>query len=423
MKTSRPKILFLAHRVPYPPNRGDRIRSFNLLKYLAARAEVHLAYLAQETIPDETHQVLAGLCSKVTHAHLHPRGRWASGAWSLATGRTATQGLFRSPALFRTIVAWAKETRYDAVVVYCSSMGQYLNVPGLAGTPVVVDLVDVDSQKWFDYAQTAGGLKRLLYKLEGGRLRRLECELADRADAVTLVSHAEAALFRQFCPAPNIHAVPNGVDLDYFQPRESPEEHSSAAGRPSLSAVFVGALDYRANIDGVTWFCQHAWPQIHRHRPDAKFLLVGSSPGPAVKRLAEIPGVHLIGAVPDVRPYLAEATFVAVPLRVARGLQNKVIEALAMSKGVVSSPQAAEGLDIADDVHLRLAATPEEWVQASLALLDDPSLCRRLGAAGRAYVETHHRWEAQLSAFAPLLGLDQPNPAACETAGCTAGAC
>jgi len=395
----RPRVLYLVHRVPYPPNRGDRIRSFHLLRSLAARTEVHLAFLAQERPPRETMSVLEGFCKRVAPVQLGRRNRWARAAWSLAVGRTATEGLFQSRKLQSIIRNWTCDTRFDSVVVFCSSMMQYVDAPGLLGVPVIVDLVDVDSQKWFDYAESSAGLKRCLFRLEGRRLRRLEGCLSERAEAITLVSPSEADLCRKFCPTDRIHVVPNGVDLDYFNPAQASDS------RASQRCVFVGALDYRANIDGIRWFSTQIWPEIRRLRPRATFTLVGSKPTAAVCRLAELPGVELAGDVPDVRPYLADAAVVVVPLRIARGLQNKVLEALAMAKAVIATPQALKGLDATPDVHLCQASTSLEWIEATTNLLDAPDLRGRLGLAGRAYVERKFQWKTQLEPLVNLPGL------------------
>jgi len=393
MSKPRESVLYLVHRVPYPPNRGDRIRSFHVLEFLASRAEVHLAFLAEEPPSGPTMEVLEGLCRRVAAVPLGRHSRWAHAAWSLLAGRTATEGLFSCRDLREIVRRWAQETRFDAAFVFCSSMVQYLDAPGLARVPAIVDLVDVDSQKWLDYAEHSRWLRRSLFRMEGYRLRRLESALPQRAAAITLVSQCEAEIYRSFCPAECVYAIPNGVDLDYFRPEES------AVASRSQQCVFVGALDYRANSDGITWFCKNVWPEVRRRRPGAVFRVVGSRPGAAVRRLARLPGVELVGEVPDVRPYLADAALVVVPLRVARGIQNKVLEALAMGKAVVASPQARDGLDVLPGIHLSEASTPSEWTDAVALLLDNQELRRRLGLAGRELVEASYAWEARLPAW------------------------
>lgn len=397
---SNPQLLVLVHRVPYPPNRGDRIRTFHILKFLAQRADVHLAFCASEPVPDDTIQTLQRMCVRVAAAPLG-KGRWVNAAWSLAAGRTATEGLFRSCRMRRVVESWAAQTHFDAAVVFCSSMVQYLAVPGLANVPAIVDLIDVDSQKWSDYAQHARRPLRWAFQVESSRLRRLEASLSEQIAAVAVVSHQEAELFRSFCPSDRVHVVLNGVDLDYFR------SHGDRDASGSADCVFVGALDYRANLDGVAWFCRHVWNGVRMLHPKVTFRLVGSRPGAAARELARLPGVEMVGEVPDVRPYLRDAAVAVVPLRVARGIQNKVLEALAMGTPVVASPQALEGIGTKPDVHVCQAATPDEWVQAVGALLSDAELRNRLALAGRDFVEQHFRWEARLDPLAQVPGLSR----------------
>jgi sugar transferase (PEP-CTERM/EpsH1 system associated) len=392
----RPKVLFIVHRVPYPPNRGDRIRSYHLLKFLAERADVSLASLTDEPLAAGTLDELNRHCRRVAVEHV-PRARWARAAGKLLAGGSATEGLFASSKLRRTLEGWSRETRFDAVVVFCSSMVQYLSVPGLQGVPAVVDLVDVDSQKFLDYASEAGGCKRLLYRLEGQRLRAIEKGLVGRAQAITLVSEAEATLFRTFCPNDRTFALENGVDLQYFQPTQ-------ADVKPQ-QCVFVGAMDYYPNASGIGWFCAEVWPKVLGSFPQATLSIVGRNPPVAVQRLALLPGVTVVGTVPDVRPYVAEAAAVVVPLRIARGIQNKVLEAMAMGKPVLASPQALDGLQLERGRDALCASTPDEWLAALQPLFSDSSVSRQLSIAARQFVETHHAWSATLEPLARLVGV------------------
>ena len=176
-----------------------------------------------------------------------------------------------------------------------------------------------------------------------------------------------------------------------------------------MTCVFVGALDYRANIDGVTWFCREVWPQLCGRFPDARVILVGRRPVSSVRQLARYPSVEVVGDVSDVRPYLQDAGVVVVPLRIARGIQNKVLEALAAGKAVIASPQALEGLDVVVGEHVYQASTAEEWVGGLSSLFQDRAERCRLGAAGRTFVLEHHQWNQCLQPFAELLGLTPSN--------------
>ncbi len=402
------RILYLVHRNPAPPNRGHRIRAFNWLDYLSRRAVVDVAFLADEPVDDRVKTMLRARCGRFAFAPMLGKQRYLKGMLSLAMGRTATEGLFKHGQFRRLIRRWTTETAYDAVIVYCSSMVQYADAANLwRRCPVIVDLVDVDSQKWFDYAAKTGGVFRPLFELEGRRLRKLERSLPERAAAICLVSEAEAEVYRSFTDGGNVAAVENGVDLEYFSPGANfvrlPKQPASD---PAPSCVFIGALDYRANVDGVCWFTQHVWPAIRKRFENATFRLVGAGAGGAVAAAARREGVELVGDVPDVRPYLADATAAVIPLRVARGVQNKVLEAMAMAKPVVASPEALEGIDCREGEDVCRADTPSEWVAALERVFTDVDYARSLGENARRTMETRYTWSARLAPLDALLGLD-----------------
>jgi glycosyltransferase involved in cell wall biosynthesis len=213
-------------------------------------------------------------------------------------------------------------------------------------------------------------------------------------------------LLHRFAPGAPAHGVTNGVDLDYF----SPEPKSPLA----RGCVFVGAFDYRPNVDAACWFVREVWPELIVKHPETRLRLVGRNPVKAVRRLSSAKGVEVIGTVPDVRPYVREAAVAIAPLRLARGLQNKVLEALAMGKPVIASPQALAGFH--DDVPAVTASNPSEWVHAIGRLLGDPEERRRLGSDGRAFAESRHNWNHCLKPMLGLLGLECRAPDA-VTAG------
>jgi polysaccharide biosynthesis protein PslH len=394
---NRAQVLYLAHRVPYPPDKGDRIRTYHLLRSLAGLADVHLACFADEPAGRRELEELGQLCRRVEVIPLGGLARRARIARSLASGRTATEGAFESPAMRALVARWCLETPFRSAVASSSGMVQYLRGEATA-IPAVVDLVDVDSRKWADYGASSRGPMAWLHRLEGRRLATLERSIPAWAAAVTLVSEAEAELFRRSGGAGAIHAVTNGVDLEAFRP-----------GFPAVpggaDCVFVGALDYRPNVEGVAWFCREAWPEVLARRPGLRLAIVGRRPSAAVRRLAGLPGVELVGQVPDVRPHLAAAAVAVMPLQIARGVQNKVLEALAMGKAVVASTGAIEGIRVEPGVQLLTATSSGEWAEDVVRLLDDRDLGRKLGQAGRAFVEEAHRWDRCLAPLGELLGL------------------
>lgn len=406
---TRPDILYLVHRMPYPPDKGDRIRAFQVLRHLARKAAVHVACLADEPVDAATLEGLRNACHRLAVVSLGTGGRWGRTLGSLVLGRTASEGAFSSSELRGVLRTWCRHIRFQACLVSASSMVPYLHLPELRTVPAVIDLVDVDSQKWLDYAEGSRGLKRWLYRLEGNRLRRLERDLPTWARAVTLVSDAEADLYRGFCAAGTVQVVRNGVDLEYFQPRDTAGEQG---------CVFVGALDYRPNVEGAVWFCREVWPAIYRAWPQTTLSLVGRRPAPAVRDLARVPGVRVVGQVPDVRPYVAGAAVVVVPLQLARGLQNKILEALAMGKATVVSPEARKGVDTPTGVPVLTASSPQEWIEAVNRLLAHSEERRGLGTAGRRFVEQNHRWERNLKPLEGLLGLEASAAEPVEPSSC-----
>lgn len=395
------RVLYLTHRVPFPPDKGDRIRNFHLLRQLAGRGKVWLGCLADEPVTPETTAALCKLCEQVAVVPVCGKARWVRAGWSVCRGGSLSEGAFAEPELRRLLRVWAAETTFDAAVVSASSLVPYLREPELRATPAFVDLVDVDSQKWLDFAAASRGPKRWLYRLEAARLRKLESALPGWVRAVSVVSRTEADLYDAFAGVGAATVVPNGVDLDYFHPTH---------GLTEPACAFVGAMDYLPNIDAAVWFAHEVWPRVRERFPDAEFRIIGRKPAPAVRELAMRPGVNLIGQVPDVRPFLASAAVAVVPLRLARGIQNKVLEALAMAKPVVAAPAALAGLRAEPGVHLLAASTSDEWVAAITRLFTDPNLGRNLGAAGRRFVDDHHHWERCLDPLVSRIVEPQPTP-------------
>jgi sugar transferase (PEP-CTERM/EpsH1 system associated) len=263
----------------------------------------------------------------------------------------------------------------------------------------IVDMVDVDSQKWLDYAAASRPPMSWVYGLEGRQLRKLERRICQWANAVTLVSEGETAMMRELTGANNIHTVTNGVDLDYYAP---------AATGAEAGCVFVGALDYFPNVEGIGWFARVVWPNVRLKHPEGRLKIVGRRPVKAVKELASIPGIDVVGQVSDIRPHVAAAAAVIAPLRIARGLQNKVLEAMAMAKPVVASPAALAGFGHREHFPAWAVNEPQEWVDALTYLMDNKSEGYRLGQLGRTFAEAYHNWSDCLAPFLDLLVSRQP---------------
>lgn len=385
------RLAMVCHRVPYPPDKGERVRAYHQLRALARHFRITLAALAHDAADRKAADALGQWCDEVIIAGAGGLAGRARGGLRLLAGRSVTEGYFHAPRLLRQLLASASGDPFDLVFAYSSGvMPVALGVPAEAR---VMDLVDVDSAKWSSYADGARWPMRWVYRREARGVARLERQALERFDAVTLVSDAEVAALGT--PSDKLLAVGNGVDTEYFSPPET-----SGGDTPSL--VFTGTMDYRPNVEGVCWFVRDIWPELQRRRPDLEFIIVGRNPTLAARRLADVPGVTVTGGVPDVRPYLSHAAVAVAPLRVARGVQNKVLEAMAMGNAVVGTRQALEGLDVVPGEHVLQADTAPQWHHALSELLDQDDHRRQLGAAARQHVVREYSWEAQL---APLVDL------------------
>jgi polysaccharide biosynthesis protein PslH len=333
-----PELLFLAHRIPFPPDRGDKIRSWHVLRTLAGMAKVHLACFADDEA-DAAH--LAGLreaLPELGEAHVEVRraGKAKAAAKAFASGKPMSLTLFDLPAMRRIVASRLEQV--DAVYVFSGQMAQF--VPAGAAPRLLVDLVDVDSEKFAAYAAQIRGPMRLVYAREARRLFAFEREVAARADATLLVSESEASLFRSRTGLPRIQAVANGIDSTFFDPAAAFEPLTNEERGEGPLLLFTGQMDYRPNIDAVSWFVREVLPLV----PGARFVIAGRNPTAEVQALAS-PLIQVTGAVADMRAWLAAADVVVAPLRIARGIQNKVLEAMSMARPVVASPAAFEGIE------------------------------------------------------------------------------
>jgi sugar transferase (PEP-CTERM/EpsH1 system associated) len=395
------RVVFLCHRVPWPPDRGDRITTWHFLQHLLAQgAEVQLGCFAEEDRDQDAVTFLGSRCREVCAPRLSRRLRRFLCLRGLLTGEALTLPFFRHRALQDAVDRWLG-TQPDLVYVYSSSMAQY--ALGRRGPRKVMQFAELDSDKWLQFAARGGPLG-WLYGREAARLLAFEDAVARDFDLSLVVSEVEKRLFMARIPGVEPLVLPNGVDVEHFT------SHGDADRQPR-TLVFTGVMDYEPNVDGVLWFADQCWPQLKRRFPDARWLIVGSRPLPAVKALAALPGVEVTGRVPATPPYFDRAVVAVAPLRLARGVQNKVLEALSMALPVVATPEAAQGLG--DDPPVRTATDAAGTVAAIAALFDDQARARAEGRAAAAWVRAHFRWEhmyERLDAALAMLGLT-PRPA------------
>ncbi len=407
-----PRLLFLCHRIPYPPEKGEKIRAWHMLDHLADSYEVDCGFLIDDPTDLAHVPVLEQRCAKVEWRPV--LGRWRTAARALTRlrpGLPLSLGWFHEPGLFRWAQRGLAERRYDAVFVYSSAMAPYAMGPAAAqsGARRVLDMVDVDSEKWQAYAAGARAPMRQVWAREARTLLAFERRAALDFDSTIFVSEAETQRFADLAPetASRLDHVDNGVDLSRFDPTQDyPNPYRGEA--PAI--VFTGTMSYRPNIEAVAWFAGEVLPQLRAAPPGGlpppEFWIVGANPAPAVQALAERPGVHVTGSVPDVRPYVAHAAVAVAPLRIARGIQNKVLEAMAMARPVVASPQAFEGVRATPGRDLLVAGGAAEMAARVAEVIAGDH--RGLGAAGRAAVMAGHDWKATLCRLSATLGASRP---------------
>ena len=395
--------LFLVHRIPFPPNKGDKIRSHHLLRYLAARYRVHLGTFIDS--PDDTDYVhaLDELCASHCVVTLDRRSARLRSVAGFLTGEPLTLPYYRSVELRRWVERTIVENRIGTAVVFSAAMAQY--VERLPNLRVVLDLVDVDSAKWTQYSERHAWPSSFIYRREGEKLLAVERNAVERAAASVFVTRSEADLFIRLAPefGSRLEVIGNGVDTIYFAPSD---DHSSPYAANEAPIVFTGAMDYWPNIDAVSWFAREVLPGIAQQRPDARFYIVGMNPAKSVSALATDSRVIVTGTVPDVRPYLQHAAAVVAPLRVARGIQNKILEAMAMARPVVASSAAASGVTAVPGLDFETAVDSEQFCRKLLMVMR-PEVSQPMGQRARARIVADYSWERNLSAFEKLL---KPDP-------------
>jgi len=391
-------LLFLSHRVPYPPNKGDKVRAWHFLQHFAVKRRVHLGCFVDDPRDLAHVPFLKSLCEGTCFVPLRRRRALARSLVGLVTRQPMTLPYYRD----RRLADWARRLQRErdlTVFVYSSSMAQYA-IDG-RGSARIIDFVDIDSQKWSEYGRNKPWPFSAVYRREGDALLRTERTIAGEFDASIFVSAAEAGLFKQLAPesASRVFSIRLGVDLDYFSSeREYPDPYNGVGGSV---LCFTGTMDYWPNVDAVTWFATSIFPRIRAARPSATFWIVGANPPRPVRRLADEPGVFVTGRVPDTRPFLRHASAVVAPLRVARGIQSKVLEAMAMGRPVIASAQAFEGLMCVPGRDLMVVDTGDAFVAAVQSVWKGDH-ADALGAHARAAVQMYQNWPAQLAALDAL---------------------
>ncbi len=393
------ELLYLTHRIPYPPNKGDKIRSYHVLQYLSQHYHVHLGTFIDDAEDWKHLDKIKDLCGETCFINLNPRIARIRSLSGLFTNSPLTLSYYGNKELQVWVNAQLETRSIDKIVIFSSAMAQY--VRDAQSVLRIIDFVDIDSDKWKQYARTKSWPFSWIYQRESNVLLDYEKQITREFNSATFVSEREAALFKQFVPeiADKVSYFNNGVDADYFSPQN---KYPNPYLNDTRVLVFTGAMDYWANIDAVTWFAHHVFPVIYARLPCIQFYIVGSRPTNQVKALAAIPGIIVTGSVVDVRPYLIHASLAVAPLRIARGVQNKVLEAMAMGKTVIASPQAVEGIHALPGRELYVAGDENEFVRQIMILLTG-EVDAAVGCAARIRILADYSWSKNLARMNKLL--------------------
>lgn len=399
MEAAKPDLLFLCHRIPFPPDKGDKIRSYRWLRALSRSYRVHLAAFVDDVADWQHRESVEALCATCLLVPLRPERAKIRSLSGLLTGRPLSLPYYGDGR----IRSWLKDLRERLaparVFVYSSAMAQYAAGSDWSGARRVIDFVDVDADKWRQYAQGMCGPLRWLYGREAQRLAAFDQGLARTFDLSIFVSSTEAAYFRASLGGSEgrVTHVTNGVDSRFFDPTL---EFAAPYRKGSRVVVFTGAMDYWANVDAVSWFCDQVWPRVRERVRGAAFYIVGSRPARTVEALAS-EDVVVTGRVPDVRPYLRHASAVVAPMRIARGIQNKVLEGMAMGRPVLVTSKGLEGIEAKEGQEVLVADDAEDFAESLIRVLSDGDA--GVGAAARALVCREFAWEASTRRFLQLV--------------------
>mgnify|MGYP000034595802 CR=1 FL=1 len=397
-------LLFLCHRIPFPPNKGDKIRSFNILKKLSATYDIYLGFFIDDPYDKQYVKTLNKYCREVFHLDQNKTISKIKGLTSFLTNKPITLPYYFDKRMQYWVNRTLLKNEISKIFVYSSSMAQYCESKSFNTFKRVIDFVDVDSDKWRQYAEKSSAISKWIYQREYKHLAKYEDYVCRNFDYSLFVSPQEAKLFADRQPIEyrnKVLGVLNGVDLTFFDTNNEFEPEPLPEDEVFIS--FTGAMDYWANVEAVEWFVDAIWPAIKAHFPQLKFYVVGGNPSKEIKALNNKNGVVVTGRVKDIRPYIDKAQCVVASMQIARGIQNKVLEAMAMSKTIVMTSLAAEGILLPKNQEKYIANDPALFAEKVIELLNEISVANQIGDENRTWVEEHYRWNNVLNTLPELL--------------------
>lgn len=405
-------ILYLCHRIPFPPTKGDKIRSYNQIKYLSKNHKIYLGTLIDHQSNVKFMEILSNYCEDVFACKSYGKIKLFH---SLINNKPFSISFFYASELQKYVDEVFSKHSIDAVICYCSSMAEYIfNTPRykadkLKGVKLIIDYVDLDSDKWNQYSLYARFPFTMIYKLEQLRLFNYEKRINTEFDHSLFVADREVEIFRKlYNRLKNTVVIPNGVDTDYFFPEKNGLQLSYDKPKGPI-LVFTGVMNYFANVDGVIWFVEKIFPLIKKEYPDLKFYIVGNKPTVRVKNLQKTKNVIVTGYVDDIRQYYWMADICVIPLRIARGLQNKVLEAMACGKPVVTTKNASNGIMCENNKNIVIADDENAFAKAVIQLLSNSESRKALGTMANENIRENYLWDVQLSKLDCLLSDNEKN--------------
>lgn len=365
----RKRVLFLAHRTPFPPNKGEKIRAFWELQALSERCDVDLFCFYDDAEDEKSASHLREYCQGYYSERLSHFWSRARAVFALLEGRPFTTAFFCSRTMAARIQSALARRDYDRIFVFSSSMAQYVEATN--SVPKVLDLVDVDSDKWRQYSSHTRWPWPWLWRREAQQLSRYESRLVQSFSTTVVCTDAEARLLRSKAPLGAIAVLENSFNVDQYDPKYVVVSDEIRSWRPYI--IFSGSMDYFPNVDAVMYFYSEVLPLVRREIPNVRFVIAGRNPHRSVARLQSDPAIKVTGSVPDIKPYLCGAAAAVVPMRIARGVQNKILEAIAAGTPVVSTAAAAAALPATLASLLTVADTPQDLATSLINILRNGS--------------------------------------------------
>ena len=396
---SKEAILFLVHRIPFPPNKGDKIRSYHLLLSLLENYDVFLGTFIDTPEDEGYRQKVSQLCKDSFFETITPLKCKLKSLTGLLSSQALSIPYYSSAAMQQWVDNTIEKYNIKKVLLFSSPMAQF--VEHHRDTVRVMDFVDIDSDKWQQYCKSHRGIMRWIYSREAEYLLNYEKKIARAFDASLFVSEQEASLFKELCPEARnkIYGLSNGVNIDFFSPKQS-SESPYENGKKVL--VFTGAMDYWANCDAVQWFANEVFEKLYQQDTQYEFYIVGSNPGATVKELGALPGITVTGRVDDVRPYIKHAFLAVAPLRIARGIQNKVLEAMSMGKIVIATENAMEGIKTPDWLQGMVTSSASSQVELIKTIATSDRM-KQMESDSRQWIVENYSWSSTLKPLEQIL--------------------